>query len=228
MQKQVWLVIERGEPFEIGTRLKLEPGELCLGRSSEKQQVDISFSNFLISRCHCCIYHHQDGLEICDTGSKHGTFINEKRLLSHQKYPILSGDRISLSMGVAVLRIVQSALDEVTIDLTQPVIVSPDGAGVILDDRKRECRIEGQPIPLTEKEWLFLKLLYDHANTALAYERIKQVVWEERFNPEQGIVDVGTDEMNSLVYRLRRKLGAKAVLLKSVRAYGYMLEIAVK
>lgn len=38
-------------------------------------------------------------------------------------------------------------------------------------------------------------------------------------------VDVGRDEINVLLYRVRKKLGTKGNLIKSIRGFGFMLEL---
>ncbi|WP_378952928.1 FHA domain-containing protein [Pelosinus sp. sgz500959] len=226
MQSRACLIIERGEPYEAGTRLELPTYEFYLGRSSHAHQVDASFSNFLISRKHCCLMYRENELILWDLGSKHGTILNGKVIVPYEKYLLKNGDKISLSMGIVDLRIATFSQNEETMDLSQTQSMSlKKDLSIALDCAKWECRIDGQPVFLAEKEWNFFKLLYDHTNTVVTYNEIRSAVWPERILSENSSPDVGVDEINVLIYRVRKKLGKRGEMLKAVRARGYMLEI---
>lgn len=73
---------------------------------------------------------------------------------------------------------------------------------------RQECQVYGESVSLSGKEWHLLQLLWESAGTLVDYETIKREIWPERLpSEEQGSVDVGTDELNVLIYRLRKKLG---------------------
>ena len=59
----------------------------------------------------------------------------------------------------------------------------------------------------------------------MTFDELKEVVWAERKNEEAFSPDVGTDEINVLLYRLRKKLGTKNNLIKNIRGCGCMLEL---
>jgi pSer/pThr/pTyr-binding forkhead associated (FHA) protein len=218
--------VERGEPYEAGTRIELLDGEVYLGRSSLDQQVDVSFSNQLISRKHCYIVHNEDDVILCDLGSKHGTMINGKAITPYEKYVLHTGDTISLSMGIAAIRIVSASKNEETMDLSQTQSMSlRKNTSIAVECAKWECHIDGQLVSLTEKEWRFFKLLYDHANTVVTYDEIRAAVWPERILGKSALPDAGIDEINVLIYRVRKKLGIRAEMLKAMRARGYVLKL---
>lgn len=220
------LVVERGEPYEAGSRIELPNRELYLGRSSLDSQADVSFSNQLISRKHCYILQNEEDIILYDLGSKHGTMINGKAITPHEKYILNRGDTVSLSMGIAVIRIVSASKNEETMDLSQTQFISLKKDAIIaVECSKWECYIDGQLVNLTEKEWRFFKLLYDHANTVVTYDEIRAAVWPERILGESTLPDAGVDEINVLIYRVRKKMGKRAEMLKAMRARGYVMNL---
>lgn len=161
-----------------------------------------------------------------DLGSKHGTMLNEKVILPYEKHILRNGDTIGLAMGIILVRIADAAENEETMDLSQTQAMSlRKHTSIALGRDKWECRIDGQPLILTEKEWCFFKLLHDHVNSVVPYDEIRTAVWPERKFDEDRVPDAGLDEINMLMYRVRKKMGKRALMLKTVRARGYMLEM---
>jgi two-component system OmpR family response regulator len=70
------------------------------------------------------------------------------------------------------------------------------------------------PVPLTRLEFLFLRILMDHAGQAVPKDQLLASVWGLDFDPGSNVVDV-------CVRRLRSKLGFD--LIKTVRGAGYQL-----
>lgn len=227
LQTEYCFVIEKGEPYEVGTRIYMENEEVYLGRSSGTVIANISFSNILISRRHCCITLNGREFTLRDLGSKHATAVNGKRIIPNEPYLLTSGDRIELAMGVAVVRFVPLIDFEETMDFSWThKLVLKNLASIVLDVDKRECKIDGQPIWLSEKEWKLLKLLYEKSNKLVPYDEIKSVVWIERNMGKVTMpADVGTDEINILIYRLRKKMGQRGTAIKTIRACGCILEV---
>lgn len=226
LQADYCLIIERGEPYEVGTRVRMETNEFYLGRSSGSVVANLSFSNVLISRKHCCITRNGEEIALRDLGSKHETVLNGKRVVPNEPYVLTSGDKIELAMGVAVVRFVHASEFEETMDFSWTNKIKLENIALIVLDRdKRECKIDGQPILLAEKEWKLLKLLYEKSNKLVSYDEIKSTVWNERNRGNGLLPDVGTDEINILIYRLRKKMGKGGAAIKTIRACGCVLEV---
>jgi two-component system, OmpR family, response regulator MprA len=92
---------------------------------------------------------------------------------------------------------------------------------VQIDRRAREARRDGQPLPLTPREYDLLTAFLEHPRQALSREQLSQLVWGYGFEGESNFVDVA-------VMDLRRKLeaGSRPRLLQTVRGYGYALREA--
>ncbi|MGM9590726.1 MAG: FHA domain-containing protein [Faecousia sp.] len=72
-----------------------KPGDsLILGRNPSKCHV--CFSNPKVSGVHCGLYCTANGLEVCDLGSRNGTYVNGKRLMPNQRIIVRPGDTICL------------------------------------------------------------------------------------------------------------------------------------
>ena len=67
--------------------------------------------------------------------------------------------------------------------------------------------------------------MYKHRNELVTYDSIRMTVWAERVSSAGRPPEVGVEEINLLLYRLRRKLGAGANILKTRRGRGCLLEI---
>lgn len=100
-------------------------------------------------------------------------------------------------------------------------------SGLTVNVVRREVLVDGVKIHLTSKDTELFLLLYHKANSAVSYTEIKVNVWAERLTNESEQPDVGREEINTLVYRLRKKLGKYGQCIISVPRYGYMLDLAV-
>lgn len=225
METTAYFIVEKGEPFDIGKKINITSEEVFLGRSSGTGMVDIHFSNYLVSRKHCCIRYKNSKPYLYDLGSKHGTLLNGNKIIEHQPYIINNKDRIGLAMGIVVLRYFQSVQYEDTIDFNQTnkmsrKFISP----LVFDYKKMECRIDDKVISLSSKEWIFLTLLYESTNRLVTYEEIKLAVWSERNMKNNSMIDVGLDEINVLIYRLRKKMQDRGEMIKTIRGMGCILE----
>lgn len=80
----------------------------------------------------------------------------------------------------------------------------------------RELEIEGQAIDLTTREFSLLEYLCRSPGRILSRTQIYERVWGYDFDPRTNLVDV-------YVGRLRKKLGAAAEWLETVRGVGYRL-----
>ena len=91
---------------------------------------------------------------------------------------------------------------------------------VVIDTAKKSLLVGGAEVTLSAKEWLLLELVYKHRNE----------VSHLRLHPHDGLgrtrllrrqaPEVGVEEINLLLYRLRRKLGAGANISSKPAAAG--------
>jgi pSer/pThr/pTyr-binding forkhead associated (FHA) protein len=223
-----WLVVEKGAPHKSDTLIKLSEKELILGRSSDQgSSPDIAFGSLFISRKHCRIHYNGTQALLFDLGSRHGTMINENVVLPKTPHILQRGDKIILAKGIVVLRFEQGIQYDETMDFsaTQRVALKNIIQPVIVNTEKHECLIYGKRIPLTHKEWCCFNLLYTNVNKLVTFDELKKVVWAERKTDEAFSPDVGTDEINVLLYRLRKKLGTQSNLIKNIRGCGCILEL---
>jgi two-component system, OmpR family, response regulator len=91
--------------------------------------------------------------------------------------------------------------------------------GLIVDVEARRVIVGGKYVPLTAKELAILTLLALRRGRTVSREEVIEAVWGELDDSLRATLDV-------LVGRIRRKLGASATLLQTVRGVGYCLERA--
>jgi DNA-binding response OmpR family regulator len=87
-----------------------------------------------------------------------------------------------------------------------------------LDLKQRKCRKNGQPISLTPKEFLLVKLLMERAGTAVSRDEMLNEVWGKYFVGDLKTVDIH-------IARIRKKLEefpSEPRYIETVRGYGYM------
>lgn len=223
-----WLVIEKGAPYLSQTRLELKENEIIMGRSTDCASAShISFSSLFISRNHCRIVSNGTHSLLFDLASRHGTTVNNKVLLPNTPHILSHGDNITLAKGMVVLRIEQGSQSNETMDFsaTQKVSLQNSIQPIMINQEKHECLIYGNNISLTHKEWCCFTLLYKNMNKLVTFTELKEIVWAERKKQGDLSPDVGMDEMNMLLYRLRKKLGKHSNLIKNIRGCGCILEL---
>lgn len=86
-----------------------------------------------------------------------------------------------------------------------------------LDPNKRQADCDGERLDLTPKEYSILEALIRRRGQIVSRTLLWETVWESHSEPNSNVVDVN-------VGYLRRKLGARADLIKTVRGAGYLLE----
>jgi len=219
------LYVEKGEPYRTGTRLDLSGEVTVVGRAAHDVVPDIAFASAFVSRRHFSLSRADGKVFLTDLGSKHGTEIGGRKVAPHESVALKTSERISLARGMVVLHFVH-------IFAEQTLELEPYAATGRLDrikpfalDREQRLIIDnGRKIALSDKEWLLFLLLYERMGTLVSNERIKRTVWPERVVDDVGVPDVGIEELNSLVYRIRRKLGKTRFPVNAVRGSGYILE----
>jgi DNA-binding winged helix-turn-helix (wHTH) protein len=197
-----------------------------VGRSSKQYAPDVGFSNAFVSRKHMIVRREGEQAVLYDLNSRHGTELNGVRIEPNKPYPLKSFDIIKLAKGMAVLHFSYLFADQtlelepLTHTMQMDALVPP----LELDWEKRDVIVEGKRISMSEKEYLLIKTLYDHANKLVTLDEIKQRVWPERTTGVDGAPDVSVDELNALVYRIRKKYGKDTFTISAVRGNGYVLE----
>ena len=89
---------------------------------------------------------------------------------------------------------------------------------MVIDTAKKSLLVGGAEVTLSAKEWLLLELVYKHRNELVTYDSIRMTVWAERVSSAGRPPEVGVEEINLLLYRLRRKLGAGRISSKPAAA----------
>lgn len=230
MPRSAFLIVEKGTPYEKGTRVALQENSLLVGRAASSILPDVGFDNFLISRKHCMLECVDEKWAVRDLSSKHGTTLNGLMLEPERIYPLKDGDRVGLAENAALLRYIETWEFEKTIDLSSTQIqgglsIKNPAEPVSADLGKMELTVDGVPVPLSVKEWYLFALLYQHRNKVVDYGAIRSAVWPERNWDNSHVPDVGVEEMNVLIYRVRKKLGDHGKALRTVRGRGCILEL---
>jgi two-component system, OmpR family, response regulator len=88
---------------------------------------------------------------------------------------------------------------------------------LVLDLAVREARLAGRPVDLTKREWAILELLITQPGVAIAKERLMQSLssWDDRLT---------LNAVEVYVSRLRTKIEAAGVKIRTVRGFGYIME----
>lgn len=89
--------------------------------------------------------------------------------------------------------------------------------GIVLDNVRHKCEVNGEAIELTFKEHELLKYLIINKGIVLSRDQIMFNVWEADFEVESRTVDMH-------IKTLRKKLQAEGEHIKTVRNVGYVAE----
>ena len=99
----------------------------------------------------------------------------------------------------------------------EPTLPELSAGPLRLDPNKRQADCDGERLDLTPKEYSILEALIRRRGQIVSRTLLWEAVWESHSEPNSNVVDVN-------VGYLRRKLGARADLIKTVRGAGYLLE----
>ena len=91
--------------------------------------------------------------------------------------------------------------------------------GIELDAERYEVRVRGKDVPLTSKEFEFLKILLQAGGRVLTRDQILEKVWGYDRSME-----IDTRTVDQHVARLREKLGADAARVATVKNVGYRIK----
>lgn len=86
-----------------------------------------------------------------------------------------------------------------------------------LDEDSYTCCVDGEGIPLTQKEFSLLFALMKNPGRVLTREYLLQKVWGYDYAGETRAVD-------TMIKKLRKKLGSASSLIKTVVSVGYKME----
>lgn len=88
---------------------------------------------------------------------------------------------------------------------------------LIIDNNRRDARIDNIELPLTRLEFELLKLLLSNKNRCLTREHLIQHAWPPNTLVSERTVDVA-------ITRLRKKIGRFGNYIKTRAGYGYIFE----
>jgi two-component system alkaline phosphatase synthesis response regulator PhoP len=88
---------------------------------------------------------------------------------------------------------------------------------IVLSKGKRSCRVEGEEVELTYKEFELLSLLMQNVGIVLTRDALMEKIWGIDFLGESRTLDVH-------IKTLRKKLGDAGKHIKTVRNVGYLLQ----
>ncbi len=229
MVEGVFLRIDKGEPHTERESVPLSEGELLLGRIGRENRPDLTFASPYISRRHAAVRLDNGQFTITDLASKHGVQVNGYEIEPNQPYILKNSDKINLAKGVVLLTFINNNEIELspTLEFTSPFIQwGTEAEGFIVHPERREILIDGNPVFLSGKHTELVMMLYENRNQAISYDEMKVRIWPERaVEGSSDVPDVGKDEINALVYRLRKKLGKYGECIVTVPRYGYRLDM---
>ncbi len=222
MKESIFLIVEQGAPFEAGDFIPLNNSILIAGRKGTNWDPDLSFRNIFVSRKHFAIYYKDHQCYIKDLNSKHGTFLNHRRLNADEETILKASDKISLANDLIKLSVAS------IVDDTSDIIPIIDGIEkrlskeFYLDPLKQELSWYNQTWKFSEKEFKCIDFLMKNKDQFVSKEDLIQCVWSERSQNYGGTFDVSNEEINSIIYRIRKK--TKLIIsIENIRGKGYIL-----
>jgi DNA-binding winged helix-turn-helix (wHTH) protein len=92
-----------------------------------------------------------------------------------------------------------------------------------LDPLKQSILFQNISYALTEKEYKLMELFHQK-NLFVTKDELVRYVWSERFTRNTLDLMVSSEEVNALIYRLRKKIPA-AINIETIRGKGYSLTV---
>lgn len=103
-------------------------------------------------------------------------------------------------------------------DTTPPTTARLCVQDLQIDLMRREVTRSGRTIHLTDKEFLLLRTLAEHAGQTVPRGMLLEKVWGLQFDPQTNLIDVHVSKLRSKIDK-----DFAPPLLKTVRAMGYVL-----
>jgi pSer/pThr/pTyr-binding forkhead associated (FHA) protein len=217
---EVFLLIEKGGSYPAQTRFRLDKRQTVIGRRSSTESPDIAFDSPFVSRRHLVIESRDGKYFAIDEGSTNGSSINALVLDKNVAIEIHDCDRIKLANDAVVLQFVTEKDSD-----TLPAEKESSAPDIILDDSRKEIIVRGKSMRLSGNLYRLFQVLYGNRGRAVSNSEIRVAVWPERARDEGGIPNAADVEINTLVMRLRKKLGVHSSQICNLRGYGYMMDI---
>jgi DNA-binding response OmpR family regulator len=92
--------------------------------------------------------------------------------------------------------------------------------GVLLDRRRREANVDGQPLRVTPKEFALLEYLMMRVDEVVPRSELLEKVWDFHFDPGSNVVDVHVARL-----RAKLRLANASLRLDTVRGIGFTLAV---
>ncbi|MCM3584733.1 winged helix-turn-helix domain-containing protein [Mesobacillus maritimus] len=218
MKDSICLIVEQGAPFKEGDFIPLKRNSMMIaGRKGTNWNPDLCFNNLFVSRKQFAIYQKNHQYYIKDLNSKHGTFLNQKRLKANEVTLLNVSDEISL--GNDLIRLSVASISDETSDigpLIHGVVERLTKQELYIDSIKREFNWQGETFKFSDKEFKCIEFLLQKKDQFVSKEELIQCVWPER------IMDVSNEEINSIIYRIRKKT-QNVVGIENIRGKGFIL-----
>ncbi|WP_345239334.1 FHA domain-containing protein [Pontibacillus salipaludis] len=218
------IMIENGLPFDKGTIFPLNQTQTIVGREVHDWKPDLSLPNMYVSRRHLAIYIKEGIYYVMDLASKHGTLLNDVPLTPNEEYKLKDADQISIADHHIKMIFLSSSMDQ-TADLGPSITSTDSNYPYTLNGINQELHIHNQTLLFSEKEYTCLQLLLMNEDQFVDLSRIKKEVWPERINEDQSIPDVSNEEINALIYRIRKKTN-DLLTISNVRRKGFVLSFS--
>ncbi|MFD2333475.1 FHA domain-containing protein [Cohnella sp. GCM10020058] len=227
MNSSPCLVVIRGYPYDEGTVLALERPNVILGRKDAEWTPDIGFDNAYVSRKHAGIAYEKGMCTLTDFGSKHGTTVNGNSVMPFKSVNLSASDIVAFSKGTVCLVFSSRALEEtLELQLERDTQILPGTVAdhFALDPIRQALTVRNTTYPFTDKEYKCVELLLRKERRFVGKEEIARCVWPERTG-EDGSPAAGSEEINSLLYRIRKKTGP-VLSIENVRGKGFVLSLS--
>ena len=192
----------------------VKPPGLQIGRS--RQDNDLVIESPYVSRQHAKILLEGSSALIKDLGSTNGTWVNGIKL-STEATPLATGDEVVLGHPSISFTFHVG-------DTTLPSDIEEETTSWMVDLLSREIRVRGVALtpPLSRKEFDILSLLWQQRHSACSRADIAERGW-----PERSPGDVGNEEIDQYIRRIRRRIGdagGDAANITTMRRFGYKLD----
>ncbi len=194
--------------------VNVAPPGLRIGRS--KEDNDLVIESPYVSRQHAKILFEDANPLIQDVGSTNGTWLNGVKL-GAEPAPLPPGAEVVLGHSSISFSFHAG-------ETTVRAEVEQEGQSWTVDLLSREVRVRGVPLspPFSRKEFDILSLLWQRRHSACSRFDIAARGW-----PERSPGDVGNDEIDQYIRRIRRRIGdagGDAGNITTMRRFGYKLD----